>query len=159
MKDNRVQQYGEDILRSEEFGKALTQVHHYTTSVGEHSIETACMGLIVSDFFNRKGANIDEYKVVRICLLHDIGMIGRDERYENNYRCWLEHPVNSALEAGNIWQDIDEMSRDAIKGHMWPLSKHMPHSKEGFVLCLADKMASICGLLQVKHHRSSQYTS
>ncbi len=138
-----IRKYGRDILNSKEFKKACSQVHHYRTSVGAHSVLTARMGLKICRRLRRLGIDIDERKVVRTALLHDLGMVGRKLLYRNNFECGYLHPKNSAVIAGKIWKDIDKGSLKAIKSHMWPLSLSIPTSGEAFVLCLADKMASM----------------
>ena len=151
--DRRIRLYGRDILATEEFKRALAQTHHMCTSVGAHSLMAARMGLKVCDFLKRRGVDVDEEKVVRIALLHDMGMLDRYNRYKNNFECGRLHPGNSADAAKKIWSDIDDESLDAIRGHMWPLSVTMPHTKEGFVLCLADKMAAITDVVRRKKGR------
>lgn len=141
--EQRIREYGGDIIESEAFEQAFTQVHHHKTTVGEHSLLTAEMGLKICTSLKSQGIFVDERKVVRIALLHDLGMLGRYERYRNNFECGYYHPKNSAETAKEIWTDIDDESLDAIKSHMWPLSITVPKNREAFVLCLADKMASI----------------
>ncbi len=141
--DALIKRYGDDILKSEEFEVALAQKHHHRSSVGDHSIMTARAGLTMCKVINKTRFHIDERKVVRISLLHDLGMLGRDERYRNNFMCGYLHPKNSAVTAQKLWSDIDPKSIRAIQSHMWPLSPSMPHSKEAFILCLADKVAAL----------------
>ncbi len=139
----RIKQFGGDILSSEAFSKAMSQKHHCRSSVAKHSVLTARVGLVLCDFFNKRGVELDPVKVVRISLLHDLGMLGRKERYRNNFVCGYLHPKNSAITAKELWDDIDQKSIAAIRSHMWPLSLEMPHSKEAFVLCMADKIAAV----------------
>jgi uncharacterized protein len=141
--DVLIKRYGNDILHSDEFEVALSQVHHHRSSVGDHSIHTARAGLTICNLINKTGIRIDKRKLVRISLLHDLGMLGRDERYRNNFICGYLHPKNSAITAQKLWHDIDEKSVKAIESHMWPLSFTMPTSKEAFILCLADKVTAI----------------
>ena len=143
----RIKKYGKDILDSQEFIKATHQVHHLRTSVANHSLLTAKMGLKVCDRLKKRGITVDENKVVRVALLHDLGMLGRAHRYKNNFECGYYHPINSVITAKKLWPEIDPASENAIQSHMWPLSLSIPTSREAFILCLADKMASIRELL------------
>ncbi len=140
---DRIKEYGKDILECKEYFQARHQVHHVKTSVAVHSILTAKMGLKICDRLHDRGIDVDERKVVRIALLHDLGMLGRSHRYKNNFECGYLHPLNSVAAAQRIWKDIDPASKNAIRSHMWPLSLYVPTSKEAFVLCLADKMAAV----------------
>ncbi len=150
----RIKKYGKDILDSKEFLQATHQVHHLSTSVANHSILTAKIGLKICDRLKNRGITVDERKVVRIALLHDLGMLGRRHRYKNNFECGYYHPLNSAVSAQKIWPDIDPASINAIKSHMWPLSLSFPRSKEAFILCLADKLASVKEKLPMKGKRN-----
>lgn len=141
--DILIKKFGSDILNSEEFEVALSQIHHHRSSVGDHSIHTARAGLTMCNLARKAGIYIDTRKIVRISLLHDLGMLGRDDRYKNNFECGRLHPKNSAITAQKLWTDIDQKSIRAIQSHMWPLSSTMPRSKEAVILCLADKVTAI----------------
>ncbi len=146
----RIKRYGGDIIGRDEFKRMFSQPHHMWTSLGRHTVLTAKIGLAICDLYKRRGRSVDEEKVVRIALLHDMGMLDRNDRYRNNLDCCRKHPTNSAREAGRIWKDIDEESLDAIRSHMWPLSRSRPHSREAFILCIADKIASMMDLIPNK---------
>ena len=141
--NRRIKEYGGDIIESDEFKRMHSQKHHMVTSLGRHTVSTARMGLALCDFLNNHGISVDEKKVVRTALLHDVGMLDREKKYRNNFVCGKRHPTDSADAARKIWPEIDKESLDAIQSHMWPLSTKMPHTKEGFVLCVADKLASV----------------
>ncbi len=141
--NRRIKRYGGDIINSEDFKRMFSQRHHLKDSLGRHTVSTARMSLKICDFLNRRGISVDEEKVVRIALLHDLGMLDRNERYKNNYECGRLHPGNSAEAAKKLWPNIDDESLDAIKSHMWPLSLSVPKTKEAFILCLADKLATM----------------
>ena len=146
-----IKKYGYDILKSDKFKEAGNQIHHYRTTVALHSLKTAAAGVRICLVLRKIGIKVDVRKVVRTALLHDLGMIGRDELYRNNYECCVRHPENSVAISKQIWRDIDEKSLAAIKSHMWPLSIHIPKTKEAFALCMADKAASVKDLIEKKH--------
>ena len=141
--DVLIKKYGSDILDSEEFKDALAQIHHHRSSVGDHSIHTARAGLTMCNVISKAGIHIDERKIVRISLLHDLGILGRHEKYKSGFECGYRHPKDSAVTAKKLWQDIDPKSIRAIKSHMWPLSPIMPKSKGAFILCIADKATAL----------------
>ena len=148
-----IKKYGNDILTSDQFKEARKQIHHYRSTVASHSVKTAITGLRICLSLRKLGIKVDMRSVVRTALLHDLGMVGRDELYSNNYECCLRHPGNSANISRQIWKGIDDKSVAAIKSHMWPLSLRAPKTKEAFVLCMADKAASIYDLIAKKHLR------
>ncbi len=105
------------------------------------------------NLISKAGIRIDERKVVRISLLHDLGMMGRKDRYRNNFMCGYLHPKISAVAAQKIWNDIDAKSMKAIRSHMWPLSLAVPTSREAVILCLADKVTAIGDALNPKSRK------
>ena len=141
--DVLIKEYGSDILHSDEFESALSQTHHHCSSVGVHSIMTARAGLSICNVINKTRFHIDEQRFVRIALLHDLGMLGRTVRYKNNFMCGYLHPKNSVDTARKLWADIDKKSIRAIRSHMWPLSLRIPTSREGLILCIADKVSAV----------------
>lgn len=141
--DVLIKRYGSDILCSSEFKDALTQTHHHRSSVGDHSIHTARAGLTMCNVIRKAGIHVDERRLVRVSLLHDLGILGRHEKYSNSFQCGYRHPLDSAVTAKKLWSDIDPKSIRAIKSHMWPLSPTMPTSKEAFILCIADKATAL----------------
>ncbi|MCR5558140.1 MAG: HD domain-containing protein [Butyrivibrio sp.] len=147
---NRIKEYGKDILDSKEFLQGVRQIHHLRTLVAAHSLRTAKIALKICDRLERCGLKVDERRAVRAALLHDLGMLGRSQRYKNNFECGYRHPINSVATARKIWPDIDPKSINAIKSHMWPLSLSVPSSKEAFIVCFADKMASIADIFPKK---------
>ena len=142
-KNMLIKKYGSDILCSEEFIQAFSERHHLKSNVGNHSILTARMSLNLCKVLNRFGYIVDEENAVRISLLHDLGMLGRKEKYKNTRVCHRMHPIDSAITAKQIWNDIDRDSVAAIRNHMWPLTPKRPASREAYVLCVADKMAAV----------------
>ena len=151
--DYLIKRYGNDILHSEEFKDALAQTHHHRSSVGDHSIHTARAGLTMCNVISKAGIHIDERKIVRISLLHDLGILGREEKYKSSFECGYRHPKDSTVTAKKLWHDIDQKSIRAIRSHMWPLSPTMPTSKEAFILCIADKATAIGDRFNKKDRR------
>ena len=85
-----IKKYGHDILASKEFKQAQRQIHHYRTTVASHSVRTAITGLKICSAVRKIGITVDTRMVVRTALLHDLGMIGRDKLYRNDYECCLK---------------------------------------------------------------------
>lgn len=138
-----ITEYGSRILQSREFAQIMTQKHHGVSTAGIHSLRVAYFCLLIASVLGVLGMTLDRKALVRIALCHDLGMAGRKERYHTGHDCCFLHPVNSALEARQILPDITYRETDAIETHMFPLSTSHPHSKEGWVLTVADKMAAI----------------
>ena len=85
-------------------------------------------------------------------LCHDLGMVGRKDRYKNNLECCIKHPRAALTEAGRLIDDIDPKTEKAILSHMWPLGVRIPTSSEGWILAAADKIVSTAGTVHIILH-------
>ena len=131
-----LKKYGEKIMRSEEFKMAMKQKHHISTSVGLHSLHVA-------------QASICLCNILIGALCHDLGMVGRYEKYSNNMECCHMHPINSVRITKNLVPDINKKTQDIIRTHMFPLTQRPPAYAEGVVVCLADKYVTLQDILAI----------
>ena len=145
-------QYGKDILTSDVFRKTATQPHHVQSTVLEHTMNVCIIAVKLCRERMRKGARLNEKDLVQAALCHDLGMIGREQKYRHVIDTWLRHPKESAKIAKEIVPDLSPNAEQMIRSHMWPLSNLSPQSEEGKLLCLADKFASMadCQYMIVK---------
>lgn len=132
-------QYGAVILRSDLFGKALVQKHHMISSVGAHSFHVAWFALFLAEELHM---SVNKEDLVQAALCHDLGIVGRDEKYENNRECCRQHPEDSAVAARGLLHELSEIDEDAIRHHMWPVNPGRPQTAEGWLISTADKMAA-----------------
>ena len=44
---------------------------------------------------------------------------------------------------------LSTLERNIILAHMWPLALHLPHSREAWVVSLADKMCATAEVVQL----------
>ena len=134
--------YGKSILCSEEFLASFSQKHHMGTTVGDHTLGVTaeavriCLTCSITD-------DITLENTVVASLCHDLGILGREEKFKNNVQCLIQHPIDSVDAYRALTGDENERILDAIKCHMFPLKLRMPGYKEGWVLVIADKTASI----------------
>ncbi len=131
------------IMTSSCFLRAMEQPHHGNTTVGRHSIEVKDFSLAICRALARKEIVTDERSVLIAALCHDLGMVGRYEKYRNNLECCFRHPVDSVEEARKLYPEMDSATEDIIRNHMWPLAVHRPRSLEGYIVSLADKRVSM----------------
>ena len=136
-------QYGKDIVETDIFKKALAQTHHKKTTVGDHSACVAVIALRMCRRLNRRMCHLDERRVVLAALTHDLGIVGRHEKYSNNFETYLRHPSDSAKIAMRLLPEMNKKFYRTISRHMFPLTILPPTSIEGIILSVADKMASV----------------
>jgi uncharacterized protein len=140
--ENDIHTYGQPVLDSEIWQKALRQKHHNYWTVGSHSMSVCVAALRMSYWLEERGIHTDRKRIVRAALCHDLGIIGRDEKYKNNAVCCHRHPIDSIPIAREIYPDIDEETIEDIRWHMWPMCLMPPTNREGFLIILADKYAA-----------------
>ena len=135
--------YGKNILTSDVFLKTASQPHHVQSTVLEHTMNVCIIAVKLCREQMRKGVRLNEKDLIQAALCHDLGMIGREQKYKHVIDTWLSHPKESAKIAKEIVPDLSPNAEQMILCHMWPLSSRSPQSEEGRLLCLADKYASM----------------
>ncbi|MBQ7583722.1 MAG: HD domain-containing protein [Lachnospiraceae bacterium] len=136
-----IRKYGRVILASEGFKEAFSQPHHFNSTVGDHTLGVTveavriCLRRGITDDITLKN-------VVTASLCHDLGILGRKDKFRNNVQCLIWHPVHSVKKYQDITGENDERVRDAILCHMFPLKPKMPAYREGWILVIADKIAA-----------------
>ena len=142
-----IHRYGDPVLRSDQFRKAMQQKHHFGGSVGEHTLRVTATSLRLCHALERLGIRTDTCSVVRGALCHDLGIVGRYEKYRNNRECCVEHPKDSVQIARELFPELDEKTERIIRRHMWPLGGSVPGSREEVIVSLSDKYASVKDVL------------
>ena len=90
-----LERYGREVLDSEEMRRAFTQKHHTLSTVGEHTMRVAEKSLKMCHALRRLHIQTDVPAVVRGSLCHDLGILGRDEKYATAGECARQHPADS----------------------------------------------------------------
>lgn len=135
--------YGGKLLTSDEMQTAFKQTHHTVSTVGDHTIRVARMSLKICYALRKLHIPMDIPAVVAGSLSHDLGILGRDEKFESMRQCSVQHPVDSVEVAGKIVGDLPPKTNDIIYRHMWPVGgTKPPNSLEGAVVSVADKLAT-----------------
>ena len=138
-----VYHYGEDIVCTDIFKEAMMQTHHKKTTVGDHSTSVAVIALRMCRRLNYKVLRLDERRVVLAALTHDLGIVGRDEKYSGKFQTYVRHPKDSAKIAMTLLPDMNKKFYRTISRHMFPLTILPPSSVEGVIISVADKWAAI----------------
>ncbi|MCF0106146.1 MAG: HD domain-containing protein [Holdemanella sp.] len=113
-------------------------IQHGRTSVYEHSISVAYTCLKLVDEYNLK---VDRRSLVRGALLHDYFLYDWHDHDKGHSLHGFTHPA-TALENANRDFDLNDIEKDMIKKHMFPLTPKPPKYTEGYILCVADKICS-----------------
>ena len=140
---------GSVILSSSVFKKARTEPHHTRSTVSDHTLNVAILSLKVARLLKKCHVDIDSDDLVKASLCHDLGMVGRDQKYDGLLDSWRSHSDESAEVARKLVPDLSEKAESMIRSHMWPLGGRSLDSKEAVILTAADKAASIADWISV----------
>ena len=126
--ENRIErdilEYGGPVLRSGIWDKAMQQTHHNRWTVGSHSMSVCVAALRMSYWLEDKHiCYVNHREIVQAALCHDLGIVGRHEKFANNRVCCHQHPKTLYT----------------IRCHMWPLCVALPKTREAVIITLADK--------------------
>lgn len=136
--------YGSEILNSDEMRRAFEQKHHTLSTVGEHTIRVAGTSLKICRALRRLHIKTDVPAVVTGSLCHDLGILGRDEKYDSAKACSNQHPRDSVEVAHKLLGELPEKTEDIISRHMWPVGgSKPPNSLECAIVSAADKIAAV----------------
>ena len=144
-----IERFGKEILNSDELKKAYQQTHHTWSTVGEHTLRVAAASVMICYALRKVHIRTDLSAVVKGSLCHDLGILGRNEKYASKRECSRQHPLDSVEVARKLVKDLPEKSADIIERHMWPGGhSKAPNSLEGVIVSAADKYAAIKDLVQ-----------
>ncbi|MDO5703069.1 MAG: HD domain-containing protein, partial [Lachnospiraceae bacterium] len=135
--------YGKDIINSEVFKNAATETHHLKGTVLDHTINVCVVCMRLAMELNSRGIKVREKELIQAALCHDLGMVGRDEKYKDRMDAWESHPKESARIARELIPDLSDDTEQMILTHMWPVAGSYPATSEAMILCMADKYASM----------------
>ncbi|MCR5703125.1 MAG: HD domain-containing protein [Eubacterium sp.] len=111
-------------------------VQHGSISTYEHCLKVTEVSFLMNRRLHLKS---DEEKLVSAAMLHDFYLYDWHEPSEEHRLHGFFHPHKAAVNAKKYF-DLGEKECQAIESHMWPLTlSKIPTSREGWILCLADK--------------------
>ena len=139
---NIIIKYGSAILSTDTFKKTFEQKHHLHLTVGDHTLGVTeeavrmCLNRGIIDSATLKN-------VVTASLCHDLGIMGRKEKFKNVIECHTMHPEESVKAYRELTGEDDPRVVNAILHHMFPIKPGRPKYVEGWILTAADKKASV----------------
>ena len=138
-----LERYGNEILNSEEMQQAFKQRHHTLSTVGAHTMRVAATSLAICHALKKLKVETDIPAVVKGSLCHDLGILGRNEKFHSSGECSRQHPVDSVEIARQLTGELSDKTQDIIAHHMWPVGKSKPpRSLEAAIVSTADKIAT-----------------
>lgn len=121
------------ILESEQYKQ------HGSTSVLLHSILVAYFSFSLANKFH---ISVDEKSLIRGALLHDYFLYDWHVKDSRHGLHGFTHPY-TALRNATRDLALNEVEKDIIVKHMFPLTLPLPKYKESIIVCIVDKLCSL----------------
>lgn len=141
-KDELIKEYIEcikDVFHLEEVQGLDEFVQHCNTSRLQHSLNVSYYSFI---WARKKG--LDYKSVARAGILHDLYLYDWRQTETEEHHAFY-HPKEALRNAEKL-TELNDIERDAIVNHMWPLSSY-PKYKEGRILSWVDKYCAIAEVI------------
>ncbi len=145
---NVVLYYGKDILQSKKMKQQKQFIQHGNVSIYEHSISVAIYCLKIAQYFN---LDVDYKSLVRGSLLHDYFLYDWHIFHETHKWHGFTHAKVAMKNASKDFK-LNDIEKDMIYCHMFPLNIRFSKYKEGWILCVADKLSAIAETVGVGTH-------
>ncbi len=141
-----------DLLMNDDVKRLSEFSQHFDTSRLAHSINVS--------YYSYKAAKklgLDYCSAARAALLHDLFLYDwRVEKQPEGAHAFA-HPV-VALRNANKVTELNEIEKDAIVNHMWPVTPAFPKYMESYVVSFADKYSTVLEVAaQIKHKTKRRY--
>ena len=132
-KDKEYKKIVKDIFRNVEF-KKLYNIEHHGISRIEHSIKISYYSYKIA-----KVLKMDYVSVARGGLLHDFFLDGDERNLKRKFLDTFTHPKR-ALKTSMDNFDVNEIEKNIIVSHMFPIYISIPKYKESLLVNLVDKI-------------------
>jgi uncharacterized protein len=140
MKDNLLEKmFGfpeiREILEHPAFLSLSLYRHHGKQSRLLHVVAVAELVFVAARL-----RGFDAVSATRAALLHDFYFYDRSMERRKGH--WNTHPL-VALENAMKYFELNDIERDAIERHMWPITNQRPRFQESRLVSLADKASTL----------------
>ena len=133
-----IKYYGKEILESENMQKEKTFIQHGSISVFDNSVAVAVKCLKIA---HNLGIPVDQKALIRGALLHDYFLYDWHESDKSHRLHGFTH-AKKALQNAEKEYELNEIERNMIYCHMFPLNLRIPKYRESLILCIADKIVA-----------------
>ena len=141
---------GRDILLDPKAQQMKNFTQHGTTTVFEHCVSVAKFSLLMAYYLERTmKIKVDRDSLVRAALLHDYFLYDwHDKTVPGHNIHGFTHPRTAMLNADRDF-GLNEVEKDIISKHMFPLTFMPPRYRESVLVTLADKWCALCETFKV----------
>lgn len=140
--------YAPDIIAHPRVQSQSRFMQHGTTSVLAHEHNVAWLALRLG---RALPGSVDERSMTRGALLHDYFLYDWHDPNNGHPKHATEHPQYALANAMEDF-NLNETEQDVIAHHMFPLTRP-PRTKEGALVCTADKIVALDETLRPRIQR------
>ncbi len=133
-----VERFGKDILKSKGMQAAKAYRQHGAVSVYEHSVTVAKMCVMLAILFK---VHVNVRSLVRGALLHDYFLYDW-HKSDQGHRLHAFFHAERALQNATRDFFLNDIEKNMIQTHMFPLNFALPKYRESIILCVADKICA-----------------
>ncbi len=127
----------DDLISHDEVCKMKEYNHHKNINCFDHSYRVSKYSFIVCRIFG-----FDSESAARGGMLHDFYLYNWHIRGSRRRFHGITHPKTALKNASNLF-DLNDIEKNIIVTHMWPLTFTFPKYKESYVIVLVDKICAI----------------
>ena len=129
--------YIHQLSQSEEVQRLRTFRHHKEINRYDHAMLVAFLSFALC---RRWGW--DDYAAARAGLLHDLFW----SECDGTFTLCLNHPETACRNAEALTGGLSAKERNIILSHMWPAGRHLPRSREAWMVDLVDDLVCFMDL-------------
>lgn len=122
-----------NILRNNDF-KKLSNIEHHGISRYEHLVKISYYSYKLA-----KKLKFDYRSVAIGGLLHDFYLDGNERSKKRKFLDTFTHPKKALTTSGNIF-NLNEIEKNIIISHMFPIYLSLPKYKESILVNIVDKV-------------------
>lgn len=138
----------DDLVNHPKVQEMKKYKHHHKVNCLEHSLHVSQVSYKVA-----KRLGLDEISVARGALLHDFYLYDWHLKGSHRGLHGFNH-ADIALENAELFFDLNDIERDIIKKHMWPMNLRFPSYFETYLVVIIDKY---CSTIELFSSYSSSY--
>ena len=135
---NIIKFYGSDILNSKNMEKQKEFIQHGDVSVYEHSLRVAYLSIKIASKFHLR---VNIRSLIRGALLHDYFLYDWHVKDKSHRLHGFTHPKVAYKNAKKEFK-LNDIEKDIIIKHMFPLVVIPPVYLESYIVTIADKISA-----------------
>lgn len=140
-----------DIIENKTVQEMKNYRQHYQTSCFEH-----CLVASYFCYLYCKKQHLDYFSCARAAMLHDLFLYDWRKRLDGRKGLHaFTHPITAYENASKLF-NLNDMEKDIILKHMWPVTIALPKYKESYLLTLVDKYCALNESYQEIYNRFCQ---